>query len=1087
LNDSVTALFAGPDDKNTCDEGGPDDSGCDGAVNGGPYTFANVPLPGSFRCQVNCRHFVQLDGDAPDGVETIDWSSNLGFAYLGEGDDEEEADEEESPTLATAAAVGILADEAAEDEETQAIPELDSGELGEEQPDLKDVLEENPGDPDSALAYIEEYGVDDALSQVEDGFADSDVENAQTLADALGQDDGDANWRVELRDDGRWYVVNDDTATMDESETVQESMREVGTASSGNHNHAGRPGHVGGSGPAPAGFHKIDFTHDRLVQHIEAIIKEATPDQRERGLHWYDEAHKTANDLAKKYKLTIQKTAGVIAALSPSNAWERNVTDAEKVLATGARPGLKSNYSKAMRILGGEDPETVLMGTKRDYIKTLNFYRNIVDPNSNDNITIDRHAASLALGKQVFDQDIGKVISYADYDTFKDAYRDAGKDLHMSAHEAQAIAWTVWRENYIAHKPRAAMNARAALQEARLPDVPDWLQPAEGEEGFDQDADGHDPMSDLKETLRIVGGKLKLREGGPGSGDKGHAGRPGSVGGSAGGGAATATAEAPKEAPKEAPGAEGFAGAVAPWDMKADAPPRYPGDDSIFSPAIKDASGQYALGRRLQGSQTGKDEKDQVAMYEFIPGSASQEQLSSLEGIIKDHSDHAQLHPGEIAYNDANGNLQRVAGNNYWIRGDYRDLQTLDSALTPKVAAAFGAKNAWSNMMATETPGGTKISAGEPTTHLRVVVPFAKDTPANTVGTPILDDASRTQILSVMSGSAQRRVWQHADFNGIHIATNVPSSEVESYKTSIRSLGGQEDKEEHHDQSSKGATRFIPSDVNIEDYPVRAMHEAIRFETTPFDHRNKLRIVSRFLEVGTASSGDHSHAGLPGHRGGSAKSGAAVDPHSYDVSAKIELPVNKEGVKEILLEHADDIGGVAVAKMLGDVVVKYSGMGQGSSVYHAELDKMNAMNDSGKVAAWNTAVARSQALFAADYPKGTTMYRDVSSIKPFHPDQGSHIPDIANKLVGAVIPGGKLMPVSNDKSFAGIFTFKAEQSAELTFDGVTSKDIALYPKAEPFAVDKEEVIMNGKSDWKVASNEFDQDSGNYRITLRHAT
>jgi hypothetical protein len=310
-----------------------------------------------------------------------------------------------------------------------------------------------------------------------------------------------------------------------------------------------------------------------------------------------------------------------------------------------------------------------------------------------------------------------------------------------------------------------------------------------------------------------------LREGGAGSGNFGHAGRTGEVGGSA----ATAT---PKVA-TPVPGAEEFKGPIAPWDMKADAPPRYPGDTSIYSPALPDANGNYPLGRRLQGVLTGKDPGKEGVMYTFIPGNASPDQLAKFEHIIESNSDHAQLHPGEIAFND-NGTLTKIPGNNYWVRGNYKDLEALDQQLTPQVKAAFGDKSAWSLMMTPETPDGTKMTVGEPTTHLRVVVPFEKGTPENTVGTPIMPPEDRDKVMSVMSGDEGRRVWQHTDFNGMHIATDIPFADKDYYRAAIRELGGQEETAaDHQDQHNAGATRFIPKDVNIEDYPVRTMSEGM--------------------------------------------------------------------------------------------------------------------------------------------------------------------------------------------------------------------------------------------------------------------
>ena len=69
------AVFAGPDDSETCD-------GCDEAVNGNPYTVDTVPDPGSFECMNRCRHFVQLSEDAPDDLAPYEWHGMLGFGSL---------------------------------------------------------------------------------------------------------------------------------------------------------------------------------------------------------------------------------------------------------------------------------------------------------------------------------------------------------------------------------------------------------------------------------------------------------------------------------------------------------------------------------------------------------------------------------------------------------------------------------------------------------------------------------------------------------------------------------------------------------------------------------------------------------------------------------------------------------------------------------------------------------------------------------------------------------------------------------------------------------------------------------------------
>ena len=321
-------------------------------------------------------------------------------------------------------------------------------------------------------------------------------------------------------------------------------------------------------------------------------------------------------------------------------------------------------------------------------------------------------------------------------------------------------------------------------------------------------------FADRKHNVREV-----LVEGGPGSGDRGHTGRKGIVGGS--GAAETPVAHVQTAANEIGVDPNG----PAPWDLKAPAPPRYPGDNSIYSPAIPDAHGNFVLGRRIQGLKLDPpNDPNQVAMYTFIPDSVTQDQLAKYEGAIKANTDHAQTHPGFIAYVDSKGELQRTQGNNYWIRADYRNLNKLSDELTPKLTEQFG-KNTFTTMMTNVTPGGTQITKGDALEHMRVVVPFAEGTPKNTVGESSLDRATRDKILTAMSGSEGRHVWEHADFNGIHIAVSTTPSVVDKLFPVVTALGGLRDKEEetHH---NAGATRFIPTKINLERYPVRGYKES---------------------------------------------------------------------------------------------------------------------------------------------------------------------------------------------------------------------------------------------------------------------
>ena len=68
------------------------------------------------------------------------------------------------------------------------------------------------------------------------------------------------------------------------------------------------------------------------ARHIVAKFALATSLEVAQGVAWYSIALATAEYMAEKYGLSADTCAGVIAALSPNNRWERNIIDAENII-----------------------------------------------------------------------------------------------------------------------------------------------------------------------------------------------------------------------------------------------------------------------------------------------------------------------------------------------------------------------------------------------------------------------------------------------------------------------------------------------------------------------------------------------------------------------------------------------------------------------------------------------------------------------------------------------------------------------------------------------------------------------------------
>ncbi len=235
---ATEAYFIGPDDSETCD-------GCSDAVDNNPYTLEDVPDPGSFECMSRCRHMVQLNGEAPDGTETVDWSSNLGFTASGDAADTSERygfDPEDSTAAARAEAAGLTLDDLTDDQ--LAVAGMEPAEIAQylkdndlSLDDVDDVLSDDDaaavrdemdsidyvpadeatqsdladmlaaGASDSIDAYVDENGTDDLKALAAEGFADADSAQAYYLADALMRVEPGEGWAPAYDPDTRRWTV----------------------------------------------------------------------------------------------------------------------------------------------------------------------------------------------------------------------------------------------------------------------------------------------------------------------------------------------------------------------------------------------------------------------------------------------------------------------------------------------------------------------------------------------------------------------------------------------------------------------------------------------------------------------------------------------------------------------------------------------------------------------------------------------------------------------------------------------------------------------------------------------------------------
>ena len=189
------------------------------------------------------------------------------------------------------------------------------------------------------------------------------------------------------------------------------------------------------------------------VKNILACFDQVTSEELLHGKTWYSTAKDNCQAMADLYELPLRIVVGVVAALSPTNKWERNLVDANDMIKTFVEGGYvedttpctyKAMRDKAWSILERHpqnewDVETILKGPKiTDFFWCIMGFNNCV---------IDGHAWCIANADRRTLQEvpnIGKRLR----EELQSAYLVAGNKHGLTAYEMQAATWVAWKRIY---------------------------------------------------------------------------------------------------------------------------------------------------------------------------------------------------------------------------------------------------------------------------------------------------------------------------------------------------------------------------------------------------------------------------------------------------------------------------------------------------------------------------------------------------------------------------------------------------------------------------------------------------------------
>lgn len=187
------------------------------------------------------------------------------------------------------------------------------------------------------------------------------------------------------------------------------------------------------------------------VENILAVLNAATDEERKHGLTWYAEAKHEAQVIADRHELPLHIVVGVVAALSPTNAWDRNLYDAfllcEAFVSGGYHEDVKvctykTMKEKAWRILQEMPADLEKVAVILNGPKITDFFWCIMGDTGR--CVIDGHAWCIANADRRTMQEvpsIGKKLRQE----LQNAYAEAGDYVGMRAYEVQAATWVAWR------------------------------------------------------------------------------------------------------------------------------------------------------------------------------------------------------------------------------------------------------------------------------------------------------------------------------------------------------------------------------------------------------------------------------------------------------------------------------------------------------------------------------------------------------------------------------------------------------------------------------------------------------------------
>ena len=182
-------------------------------------------------------------------------------------------------------------------------------------------------------------------------------------------------------------------------------------------------------------------------ENLCTALQIAKANDLERYETWYTDMHNICIEIAEFYNLPVKLVVGLMAVLSPQTGVTGNVNAVIRVIESYRRglhcenatiAGYPANKRKAFAMLKTSEVFPHLSGDK-----VVPFYNNILNYDSPEYVTIDRHAIVLALYGYTGKASGSLKIDSVAYNLIADVYRQVAAEFGYLPSALQAITWTL--------------------------------------------------------------------------------------------------------------------------------------------------------------------------------------------------------------------------------------------------------------------------------------------------------------------------------------------------------------------------------------------------------------------------------------------------------------------------------------------------------------------------------------------------------------------------------------------------------------------------------------------------------------------